>query len=90
MCLKDLKNLLTESINVVVEAKRTYVMNKKHTLKKQLAEILNRNIDDSNLVDSILNCLLYFEITKCTNKMQKDRLLESYSSFFDAIHNIPL
>ena len=65
-------------------------MNKKHTLKKQLAEILNRNIDDSNLIDSILNCLLYYEITKCTNSVQKDKLLESYSSFFDAIHDIPI
>ena len=65
-------------------------MNKKQTLKKQLAEILNRNIDDSNLVDSILNCLLYYEITKCTNLVQKDKLLESYSSFFDAIHDIPI
>ena len=65
-------------------------MNKKQTLKKQLAEILNRNIDDSNLVDSILNCLLYYEITKCTNSVQKDKLLESYSSFFDAIHDIPI
>ena len=65
-------------------------MNKKQTLKKQLAEILNRNIDDSNLIDSILNCLLYYEITKCTNSVQKDKLLESYSSFFDAIHDIPI
>jgi len=65
-------------------------MNKTQTLKKQLAEILNRNIDDSNLIDSILNCLLYYEITKCTNSVQKDRLLESYSSFFDAIHDIPI
>jgi len=65
-------------------------MNKTQTLKKQLAEILNRNIDDSNLIDSILNCLLYYEITKCTNSVQKDKLLESYSSFFDAIHYIPI
>ena len=65
-------------------------MNKTQTLKKQLAEILNRNIDDSNLIDSILNCLLYYEITKCTNTIQKDKLLESYSSFFDAIHDIPI
>ena len=65
-------------------------MNKTQTLKKQLAEILNRNIDDSNLIDSILNCLLYYEITKCTNSVQKDKLLESYSSFFDAIHDIPI
>ena len=65
-------------------------MNKKQTLKKQLAEVLNRNIDDSILIDSILNCLLYYEITKCTNPVQKDKLLESYSSFFDAIHDIPI
>jgi hypothetical protein len=65
-------------------------MNKRYPLKKQFAEIISRNIDDEKLIESILNCLLYFEITKCTNKMQKDRLLESYSSFFDAIHNIPL